>query len=256
VRQQRTQSDLTPVKLNLGVASGTAVQGNPVTLDQMNTLLENMKDDLYTKLSAEINTCRAMLESSAQDMIKQQEQISSLISENAKLKARLRETELKHDELEQYGRRNTVEVHGIPQIEHEHIPDHIINIGKVLNVNLEYSSIDACHRLPKRKNQPTAAIVVRFVRRTDADALLTNRRACKNLQTNHINVQGNSTIYVNQSLTAKRRKVFAQARQILGDNGVRRLWIDRVGRVKVRSEDGKSIHVLRDEDDLSRIIPA
>ncbi|XP_039297899.1 uncharacterized protein LOC120354606 [Nilaparvata lugens] len=196
-----------------------------------------------------------MLEASAQDMIMQKEQISSLKSENATLRARLRETELQQDELDQYGRRNTVEVHGIPEIKNENIPDHIINIGKVLNVNLDYSSIDACHRLPKRRNQPitaAAAIVVRFVRRADADALLSGRRAI-NLTTSHINIQGNNTIYLNQSLTKKRRKLFAQARQILGDKGVRRLWIDCVGRVKVRGEDGETVYLLKDEEDLKHI---
>ncbi|XP_039298090.1 uncharacterized protein LOC120354717 [Nilaparvata lugens] len=236
-----------------GLVAGGAVQGQPVTLDQMNKLLDKLSDNLYQRLSTDISACKELLETNTQEISKQREQISNLLEENSRLKAKLRETELNQDELEQYSRRNTVEIFGVPEFENEDIAERIIGIAEALNVKLDATSIDACHRLPKRKNQATPAIVVRLVRRGDAEALLRNRRACKSFTTNDINVQGNNPIYLNKSLTAKRRKIFANAKMMLGDNDARRVWIDHAGRVKLRSVDGKVVKILRDEEDLSYI---
>ncbi|XP_039297814.1 uncharacterized protein LOC120354542 [Nilaparvata lugens] len=159
----------------------------------------------------------------------------------------------KEEEEEEEAARMEKNCHEQKKFENEDIAKRIIGIAEALNFKLDATSIDACHRLPKRKNQATPAIVVRLVRRGDAEALLRNRRACKSFTTNDINVQGNNPIYLNKYLTAKRRKIFANTKLMLGDNDARRVWIDHAGRVKLQSVDGKVVKILRDEEDLSYI---
>ncbi|XP_022187140.2 uncharacterized protein LOC111045967 [Nilaparvata lugens] len=154
----------------------------------------------------------------------------------------------------QYGRRNTIEVFGVPETEGENCYDRVVEIGKALDVALDHTSIDACHRLPKNKdmNMP-AGIIVKFVQRGVKDALLSKRKLCKSFTTNNINMSGNHNIYLNQSLTPRRRKLFAMAKRAQSEKVVRHVWADRVGRVKVRKEDAGRVYVIGSEDDLKKL---
>ncbi|XP_022195409.2 uncharacterized protein LOC111052902 [Nilaparvata lugens] len=160
---------------------------------------------------------------------------------------------MKDDNREQYGRRNTLEVYGIPELQNEDVQSRILGIGKALDVKLDRRSIDACHRLPRRRDNTAPGIIVRFVCRGDKDALLKKRKECRVFSTQHINMQGNSPIYINQSITAERRKLFGRAKMIQRENGFRHVWIDRVGRIKVRYEDGGPVNIIRCEEDLNKL---
>ncbi|XP_039287266.1 uncharacterized protein LOC120351980 [Nilaparvata lugens] len=247
---QRANSDSTPVKANTISATSSSA---PVTIEQLNILLTKMKDELLDKLGAEISACRKTLEENAKEIAKQGASITALKEENSHLKTKLRELELKQDDQEQYGRRNTLEVFGVPEMNNEDVQGRILEIGKALNVKLDRTSIDACHRLPRRKDNIAPGIIVRFVRRGDKDALLKNRKQCRDFSTQHIKLQGNSPIYINQSLTADRRRLFGQVKKVQRERGFRHVWIDRVGRIKVRWEDGGPIHIVRCDEDLHNL---
>ena len=78
--------------------------------------------------------------------------IRNLQEENAKLRSRVEVIENKFNHLEQYGRRNNIEVSGIP----DYIGDiklecSDVKIMKVIDIEVDELDIKACHRIDKLK---------------------------------------------------------------------------------------------------------
>jgi len=68
-----------------------------------------------------------------------------------------------------------VEIHGIPDtVQDGDLEDKVIQIAKSIDVEVDSKDIEACHRLPNRRNSKGTSkrTIVRFV----------NRKHCDNLQ--------------------------------------------------------------------------
>ncbi|XP_039276066.1 uncharacterized protein LOC111055986 [Nilaparvata lugens] len=98
-----------------------------------------------------------------------------------------------------YSRRNTVEIYGVPSVADEDVAEVVLQVCKTLNMDVNKDSIDACHRLRKRENRPTAGIAVRFVRRSDVETLLQRRKMKGDLNTQHMGFIGDAKpVYINR----------------------------------------------------------
>ena len=71
------------------------------------------------------------------------------------MEQRLDEAEVSHDNLEQYTRKFNLVIHGISEREYEDNAENVIELGKLLDVNLTRGDIDIVYRMNvKSKNQP------------------------------------------------------------------------------------------------------
>ena len=71
------------------------------------------------------------------------------------MERRLDEAEVRHDDLEQYTSKFNLVIHGIFEREHEDNAENVIELGKLLDVNLTRGDIDIVHRMNvKSKTQP------------------------------------------------------------------------------------------------------
>ena len=106
--------------------------------------------------------------------------------------------------MEQYGRRNNIEITGIPEsvenekleetvvevlnkinlnvsnnnIENEKLEETVVEVLNKINLNVSNNNIEACQRLGKQKNKPRKTII-RFVNRKFAKKALLNRKGLK-----------------------------------------------------------------------------
>ena len=63
---------------------------------------------------------------------------------------KLSDTEIAENKLEQYMRRNDIEIQGIPSTVHDNLfEDKVIDIFSQLNITISKSDIEDCHRLGK-----------------------------------------------------------------------------------------------------------
>jgi hypothetical protein len=241
-----------------------------VTMDGLQRVLDAALNTLSEKLCAgqrileqnlgqSIEHCHNIIrelsdsvKASNETIIQQQQAIENLSSENRVLKKSVAELQVRLDDLEQYGRRNTVEVHGLPEEEGENCIKKIIDVGTALNVKIDASNIDACHRLRRAADRTSSGIIVRFVNRSVADQLMDARRT-KRLSTRHLGLPTDQPIYVNQSLSPARRILFARTRAAFRENKLKAAWVDRSGRIKVRKDDGGSVIVIASEEDLRKL---
>ncbi|RZF39791.1 hypothetical protein LSTR_LSTR000439 [Laodelphax striatellus] len=175
--------------------------------------------------------------------------------ENKCLQSRVSELGKRLSELEQYSRKNTLEIFGIPERTNESdssLMKTVIDVGRALGVTLKEEGIAACHRIPSA-NRQGSGIIVKFLRREDPDKLLAKRKVKRDFSTRHVSGHtDDNPIYINLSLSKERRMLFAKARKLKSEFNYKYVWTDRNGRVKVRRDDDRSskVFVIDDENDL------
>ena len=83
--------------------------------------------------------------------------------------------------LEQYGRRNNIEITGIPEsVEDKKLEETVVKVLNQIDLNVSNNDIEACHRLGKLKDKPRKTII-RFVNRKFAKKALLNRKELKHI---------------------------------------------------------------------------
>ena len=98
----------------------------------------------------------------------QEAEICKLKSESSDMKKQSIKDMDKLDEVEQYGRRQNLEIVGVPVQENEDTNALVIEVAKLLDVEVPPDQISTSHRLPINPNSKiskTPPIIVRFVNR-------------------------------------------------------------------------------------------
>ena len=93
---------------------------------------------------------------------KQVQQIESKLKDEAELKNSDYDNMVAIDELQQYQRRDCLEIIGIPTLPNEKPKDFVKELGSILGVSLNDSDISTAHRLPSTKKIQDR-IIVKFV---------------------------------------------------------------------------------------------
>ena len=141
----------------------------------------------------------------------------------------------KTDELEQYSRRNSLRIVGIPEKEKEHTGKVTIELLKKIHPALSPADIDRCHRVGKRIPGRQRQIIIKFVSYYDRNAVITNRR--------QLGAMYPGTYYINEDLTRYRSKLYKMARDLVTKRKIK----------STRTRDGR-IYVQENHDGPSRLI--
>ena len=165
----------------------------------------------YDDHSIKISVTDKLTEKNAKTVTSLQEEIQDI-----KIQQHLAINHL--DDLEQYGRRENSEIHGIPEMNNESTNEIVKSVAKALNVDLDESHISTSHRIaqPKsdrqqqRKPNQSPPIIVRFPNRDKRNEIFRKKKMLRS------NPSINSTfgnVYVNitENLTKRRRTLFNTA---------------------------------------------
>lgn len=210
------KAELTSVKMSMGF---------------INTSFEEFKE--------EIKSLRQELTEVKKENIEHQK-------ENKKLSSELKEIRKELTELKQYGRRNNVELKGVPVAENENMRDTIEKVAKCLSIAHSDHDIDAAHRVPTKGSTPPN-IVVRFVSRTSRDNFL---RAAKKhrLNSSMLGFEDNTPVYVNEHLCPENKVLLGKAIQAKREKNWKFAWVAD-GKILMRkSENSRVLHVSCVED--------
>ena len=133
----------------------------------------------------------------------------------------LKQLETQLDDLEQYNRRDSLEIKGIPIEEDEDTNEIVREVAKLVDLDIDHNDISISHRLPAgkkwtdqngRMHDPgPPAIIVKFIRRDDATDLYNSRFKLKGKTTDDLNCISScvdNNIYISESLNPSRKKLF------------------------------------------------
>ena len=187
----------------------------------------------------------------------QKEEISNLKSQAAALKTQEIKDSIKVDELEQYGRRQNLEIVGVPEKEDENTNAIVLEVAKMLDVDIMYSHISTSHRLPKKKagsrnNSGSSPIIVRFTNRVIRNQIYANRKKARFVDLKNFSVSDTKNIFVNENLTPTRKQLFWKTKQEVKNNSWKYIWTHN-GNVFVKKDDNASITAIKNELDLNLI---
>lgn len=207
---------------------------------------------LYSKLEENTVTLRSGMEK-IEGYVKE---IDELKSENAALKNTVASLELRVEEMENYSRRNCLEIQGVPEQKGEKVAEIVKVVGRALNVTIDDGMIDTCHRFGKKSEERTdpRGIIVKFVRRTDKEALMNKRRERKkDFSTRHLGLTTDTPVYLNESLSPARRRLLAQARQLKKGKNYKYIWLRNGIMILLRKADEAPVIEIKTQADLSKL---
>lgn len=184
-------------------------------------------------------------------------QVANLQEENVQLKAELKEVKLQVNDSEQYNRRSTLEIQGVPESPGENVSAKVIAVAQSLGMNINPERIDACHRLGKKssKERPRG-IIVKFVYRCDQEEFIKQKKMRPMLNAadvfKDISVSANCAIYVNESLTPHNRNLFLEARNFKKDSNYKYVWV-KAGKIFLKKSDDSERFLIRSMDDIEKL---
>lgn len=177
-----------------------------------------------------------------------QTQINDLKTENSNLKTKVVELEKKVatneaniDSLEQYSRRNTLRISGIPEDATESTDVKVLELAGELNVNLFSHDIDRSHRVGKPSPTKTRDIIVKFSRYNARRMLYEVRKDLRH-------VENRDSVFINEDLTKIRSKLLYDARIFVRAKYLSAAYSSD-GRIFVR-DNNNGRRIINSDDDL------
>ena len=196
---------------------------NNITAEQLKVILDEKLDQKLTPLNLKVSELRSGLEDKmcffelanaqykevmAKSKVHDEERVK-LQEENKILKSAVHVAEgqlcqipKKKNDLEQYSRRESLEIQGIPASEdsvNESTNDIVCKICELMGVEIAPEDISASHRLPVNKRykgkRSTQAIIVKFVRRDVKEAVFRLQNKLKNKSTYDLGYRVSSPMY-------------------------------------------------------------
>ena len=125
--------------------------------------------------------------------------IQKIVCGNLEKKFKSLEIEISKDR--QYNRRKCVEFSSVPATTiDDNLEDTIIEARKYINIDVSETDIEACHRLPIRRNATNASkrVIVKFVKRKHAESFLSKTFTLSSTDFFRLNI--NNKVYVNPCL--------------------------------------------------------
>lgn len=204
----------------------------------------NFTSESFDELKTEIKSLRKDLNDAKNRNLEFQK-------ENAQIKKELCDTRKQLIDLQQYSRRNNIELKGIPFTENEDLEKVVEKIADCLRVELSSQDLDVVHRVPTKTNN-VPNIVVKFVSWSKRDKVLKSARKNR-LNTAMLGFKTNVPVFVNEHLCLENKVLLSKTIQRKKDKNWRFVWVSE-GKVLARkSENSKVIHISC-EDDLAKLV--
>lgn len=234
-----------------------------ITVEQLETILENKLEKALTPLSKQVQDAmdsikfiNAKYDEISKSLKAFDEEKKILMNENKLLKTEFLKTanELKtlkvsFNDLDQYSRRDCLEIRGIPtSTALEVTSDIVMQVGEKIGVILQRDDISVSHRIPSKsanqgKKSWPDAIIVKFVRRDTRETFYRARKELKNVTTEALGYSETNKIFINESLTQKNKDLFNDCLQFKKDHSYKFIWTYG-GKIFLRKDvDSSPVHI-------------
>ena len=164
----------------------------------------------------------------------------------------------KIDVIEQYRRMRNLDFKGVPVTENENVTNTVIEISKLLGVEITKSDISTAHRLATKhpKNGATSsvppAIIARFERRDICNEIYNQRKTAKTIQPHQYPVPGMTKLYVNENLTQYSKRLLWKTKK-LTKKYYAYLWTTN-GKIFVKKNEKDEQRIIQSENDYKKLV--
>ena len=150
--------------------------------------------------------------------------------------------EREHFQMQQYSRRDCIELVGIPStVEDKNLEAKTLEILKAIEVDVQASDVQACHRMFDKKR-----VIIKFCNRKTAINCLRNRSKLKNINKKDFGFP-NGELYLNESLCPYYRYLFGKCLAMKKEEKLTNVWSYN-GTVRIRLKDESVKSILLESD--------
>lgn len=161
--------------------------------------------------------------------------------EITKLKSRL-------NQLEQYTRRDCIEIHGMKEDDEEKLEINVLKIINKMNIVLKQEEITAVHRIGNKQSRKPRIIIVKLNRKK-ADEIVASKK--KTILNKDIFSNNDETkIYINESMSPEYKELFWKTKNAAKENEYKFVWFKR-GKLYVRKNEGAPVNRIYTEEDIN-----
>ena len=208
--------------------------GGSLTDATIAQIVEAVSVRMKSDLSKELGAMRGEIVRLRAELTKKDQVIAEMQKEVQNLHERQRVAEDRLDETEQYSRRNSVRIHGIPEDDDENTDNIVIKLCDQIGADVFADSLDRSHRVG-RKGDYNRPILCKFTSHKFKLALLTKKKKIADIDTKkHFCAD---KIFVNEDLTKQRSTVAREARLLKKHNKISDTWT-RDGVIFVKTLSG------------------
>ena len=252
-------------------------ESSNTSLEDIKGILDNIQDTIARilhengQLRDELKELKASLKSKDRKVQSLQESLAKTCERNKALELELNVTKVKIDKqdhqiynlldnlenLEQYTRKNSLEIHGVPKEAYSSTEEAVLAIANALEVDISSNNIEISHHLKRRNNN--TVIIVKFANYKDKTKLYKARTRLKSMKTSSIFPRCPATIpefkdhiFINENLKGHRRFVMGQANKMRRDGLLLSCWsLD--GKIFVKTSPQGAPTRIFSEDDLKNL---
>lgn len=162
---------------------------------------------------------------------------------------------LKINDLEQYSRKANITVSGMPEHQDESVPGLVIELARILGVDLCPSDIVAAHRIGRKQQGKHRSIIVRFASFARREELYRERKNLRGVtlpRDTSFTPNMVKDVYIADNLTRYNSALMFACREMKRAGKLSAAWTD-AGKVKVRVDNGPT-RVIRSADNLRRLV--
>ena len=198
-------------------------------------LVEAVSARVRADLAAEMGVLRGEVVRLRAEMVKRDAVIGDLRDQLHDLHQRLDEADAKTEENAQYSRRNSVRIHGVPEMQGELTDNIVVRIGETIGADIFPEMIDRSHRVGRESDDFDRPIICKFTSHKHKLALLTKKKKLKDVDVQDI--FGADAIFLNEDLTKQRAQLAKHARALKKKKLIADTWT-RDGVIFVKSHNG------------------
>lgn len=161
---------------------------------------------------------------------------------------------LRHEltELQQYSRRNNLEIKGIPPAPSENLISVMTSICHLLSTEFDESDVEAIHRVPsKNKDEPN--IIVKFASRKVRDSILKKAKK-QRLNTTLLSFDDHENpVFINEHLCPAIKILLGKARKAKKEKQWKHTWVSD-GKILMRKTDTSHVLHITCDADLAQVV--
>ena len=153
------------------------------------------------------------------------------------------------DNVQQYQRRDCIEITGVPVLPTDNPKQIVVEVGELMGIDVTEDHISTAHRLPSTKKVPNR-IIAKFVYRDKKEEFYKRRRQFTGKKSIDIpcvaneygeSIYESNKIYINESLTPYRRKLFGKINEFKRTNKWKHIWSVINGKILLRQTGDSSV---------------
>ncbi|KAK3712730.1 hypothetical protein QZH41_000633 [Actinostola sp. cb2023] len=219
-------------------------------------------EDSQKFIASKYDSILAAIQEVKKDTQSKVNQLNDFDKDLDQVKKSVYEVQVQLDELQQYTRRDSLELCGIPVVPNDDPVKLVIETAKLAGLTISKDDISIAHRLPPTRKVKDR-MIVKFTRRETKDRLYRLRGKLKSKRTKDLEtvraepesttVSHKAAIHINESLTPYRKRLFGKVLEFKRRFNYKYAWTTN-GKILIRETDSSPSHSFTTFEQLEDFI--